>query len=306
MSKEGHTATGKADTLSVANYVVAFVDLLGQRAELHGEGLLPDVADEQVKARLISKVRATVGSIVALQERSTAMMAAMHAREDDALRQSLPLDRRAIWDDVRRPIVKSQYWSDGLVCYCPAADELARCPMTGVFEVLSLAGTLCFIGLASERPLRGGIEIAWGVELGTEGLYGAAVARAYELESQVADYPRIVVGPRLVEYMRAQAAGSPADPYSQVNWQMARVCSSMLMVDDDGHHVVNYLGAGFRQAVTAPSYEALYEKAYSYVRAQLHQHRSTRDTKLAFRYTRLERYFNGHPASSGSSLPNAW
>lgn len=280
--------------LQVGNYIVAFVDLLGQRVALHNQGLMPRVETEEDKQRLVAQLKASIGSIAALQDNAAKLMNAMHAREDKQLRDSLPLDKRAHWDELLRPTVKSQYWSDGLVLFSPAADELARCPTMGVYEILTLCGALCFLGLASKRPLRGGVEIAWAVEMRPNELYGAAIARAYELESQVADYPRIVVGPLLVEYLQCQAQNPALDLDAQINRSMAAICMSLLAKDVDGSWLVDYLGAEFREAVTNAFHDDLFSRASAYIQEQLTQHRKERNSKLAFRYTSLERYFQSN------------
>lgn len=291
------SAPETGDQLNVANYVVAFIDLLGQRAALRDQGLLHTVSSEIFDQQFLQKIKSSVGSIAVLQERASDMMEAMRAREDSALRQSLPEERRAEWDEGYRPVLKSQNWSDGLMFFTPVADKLARCPTLGVYQILALTGALCFMGLASAKPLRGGIEIAWAMELNQGELYGAALARSYELESEVAGYPRIVVGPELIRYLDVQSLNPGADIYAAINRQMADICRSMLIEDDDGHWIVHYLGSGFRMAVTTESHVELVNRARQFIREQLKEHRSKKNTKLAFRYLHLEQYFSKHPAT---------
>jgi len=179
-------------------------------------------------------------------------------------------------------------------------DEEIKCPVNAVYRMFVLAGSLCYIGLASKRPLRGAVEIAWGVELHPGELYGAAVARAYELESEVADYPRIVIGPQMLQYLDLQARNPGTDVNSQINTSMAALCRQMLVQDADGHWLLHYLGEAFINAVTHANHQDLYQKARDFVLTQIKTHQSAQNSKLAFRYVHLLQYFNAHPASVGA------
>jgi aminoglycoside/choline kinase family phosphotransferase len=167
--------------------------------------------------------------------------------------------------------------------------------MNGVFGLFCLAGTLCFLGLANKRPVRGAIEIAWGVELYPGELYGAAVARAYELESDVAQYPRIVVGSEAVKYLRLHLANTELDPFSLNDKALAELCLSMLVQDIDGYWLLHYLGEEFQYAVSHSHHAELYTAALNFVHEQLSAHQANRNTKISFRYSHLMQYFDDHP-----------
>jgi hypothetical protein len=99
----------------------------------------------------------------------------------------------------------------------------------------SFSGAMCFLGLASGRPVRGAIETAWGVEIYPGELYGAVLARAYELESNVAKYPRIVVGPETVKLLHVFSKNDSEDIYSESDKSLAELCLNMLIQYADGH-----------------------------------------------------------------------
>lgn len=284
--------------LQVSNYVVGFVDLLGQRIALRGQGLLPDTSTEEGKRELIAALKASIGSISALQQHAMDMIVAGESRADSPLRAQLPADKQAEWDELLRQRITTQRWSDGLMLYAKLGDSEATCPMAAIFQLISLSGALCFMGLASKRPLRGAIEIAWGVELHPGELYGAAVARAYELESEVADYPRIVVGQQMIKYLELQSRNPGQSTADQVGKSLASLCLDMLAQDADGQWLIHYLGDAFFDSVTNQSHSELYERAHNYVNAQLEQHQKSRNTKLAFRYVHLAQYFASHPPQS--------
>jgi hypothetical protein len=286
----------KESSLKVGNYAVAFIDLLGQRAALRGEGLLPDAGTEESQKRLMATLKASIGSITSLQKHAEDMMQASAPKEASALRAQLSPDEQKLWDEVHQE--KIQRWSDGLMIFTCLGDEDIKCPINAVYRLFTLAGSLCYIGLASKRPLRGAIEIAWGVELHPGELYGAAVARSYELESEVADYPRIVVGPQMLHYLDQLAFSSATDFHSRLSAGMANLCRSMLIQDADGHWLLHYLGDQFIDTVTYAHHQELYKKSHAFIIEQLEMHRKNHNSKLAFRYLHLLQYFQSHALPS--------
>jgi hypothetical protein len=289
---------GSDSPLVLGNYAVCFIDLLGQRDALRGQHLLPKAESEEEKQQLIAIIKESVGSIAALQRHALEMIRSSEPNPTSPLRAQLSPEQQKTWDEMQRTKVTTQNWSDGLMLFSNLGDSEVKCQMNNVYRLFTLAGALCFIGLASRRPLRGAIEVAWGVELNPGELYGAAVARAYELESEVADYPRIVVGPELIRFIDIQAANPGTSQHDQVNKALAAICTSMLVQDADGHWLVHYLGRAFADGVSQASHADLYQKALAYIRDQISTHQSKKNGKLAFRYVHLHQYFAAHSADN--------
>ncbi len=278
------------------NYCVAFIDLLGQRDAMRGQGLLIPFASEDQRKAFHDVLRNSIGAIIKLQERAENMLAPILKQNlDSPRRAALPPEQHAIWDDMLRTRIETQRWSDGLVSFVCLGDTDIKGRMNGVFGIFGLAGTLCLLGLATGLPIRGAIEIAWGIELHPGELYGPAVARAYELESEIAQYPRIVIGPEAVRFLKTHAANPEQDVFSQTARELATLCLDMLVRDADGHWLLHYLGDKFRFAVTHGQHVELYGAARKFVFEQLFSHQAQRNTKLAFRYSHLLQYFDDHP-----------
>src|SRR5438045_4043107 len=64
--------------------------------------------------------------------------------------------------------------------------------------------SLMLTSLAWGHPIRVGLDVGTGVEVERGQLYGPAVVKAYELESRAAEYPRVIVGDTLADYLQAQ------------------------------------------------------------------------------------------------------
>ncbi|WP_313953747.1 hypothetical protein [Accumulibacter sp.] len=291
------TETKSSDRELVAhNYCLAFIDLLGQRDAMRGQGLLKPIESEGQREAFHDVLRNSIGAIIKLQERAEEMLRPiLEENLDSPHRSALSPEQQAIWDAMERTRIETQRWSDGLVSFVCLGDTDMRCRMNGVFGIFVLAGTLCLLGLATGRPIRGAIEIAWGIELHPGELYGPAVARAYELESEIAQYPRIVLGPEAVKFLDAHAANAEQDIFSQNDRELAALCLKMLVRDADGRWILHYLGDTFQNSVTHGYHVELHGAARKFVLDQLLTHRAQRNTKLSFRYSHLLQYFDAHP-----------
>ena len=280
------------------NYCVSFIDLLGHRAAARGQGLVPTINSEEEDEAFQKVLSSNIGQILQLQRDVESMAEGLSPNPNSPLREALSAQEMIDWDEIQRKSVKTQYWSDGFVSFVCLANQLIKCPVKGIFEIFCLAGYFCLIGLARHRPVRGAIDIAWGVEIRPGELYGPAVVRAYELESEIAQYPRIVIGQEVIRFLEAHKANAGNDPFTRVNRDFAQCCLGMLAQDDDGYWILHYLGDAFQQLVTHEHHDELYGKAREFVVRQAEEHKRLRNSKLAFRYSQLLAYFDAHASSA--------
>lgn len=278
------------------NYCISFIDLLGQWEEYKNQGLLPQFASGEEREAFSQQIKRSIGVIFDLQKTAENMLKAALSPTSQ-LKKKLPVELHDSYDQMQKTRVKRQRWSDGFVTFVCLVDTYIKCPMNGVFCLFALAGSLCFLGLAKRHPIRGAIDIAWGVELHEGELYGAAVAQAYKLESDVAQYPRIVVSDRTIGYLEANRKNTDTDCFSKCNSELAKICLSMLMQDVDGSWFIHYLGEEFQSYVSQNQHGDIYHKAIKFIEDESERHRSNRKGKLAFRYSHLQSYFSEHPPS---------
>lgn len=165
-----------------AHYCISFVDLLGQRAGYKEEGLLP--LSESDRKHFLEKLKRTINPIYHLQKDAADFMKSA-LKYEGPLRKHLPKDQQEIYDQMRKVELKTQRWSDGLVYFVSLQQSVVKCPIGGIFHLLGTVGSLCFTGFCKKHLLRGSVDISWGVELHPGEIYGAAVANAYELESEI-------------------------------------------------------------------------------------------------------------------------
>ncbi len=287
-----------SENLVAHNYCVSFIDLLGQRDAARGQGLLPIIISEEEDKAFRQILRKNIGGILQIQRDVEAMVKALSPNPNSPLRASLTDEEKVVWDEIQQKSVNTQYWSDGFVRFICLGNPKIKCPLKGVFEIFCVAGYFCLLGLARHRPIRGAIDIAWGTEIRPGELYGPAVIRAYELESEVAQYPRIIVGQEVIKFLEAHKANSEDEPFTRVSREYAQSCLDMLVQDVDGHWIVHYLGDAFKWAVTHEQHGNLCEKARRFVVQQLEAHKQQLNGKLAFRYSHLLAYFDVHLPSA--------
>lgn len=282
----------QASDPSIANnYVISFIDILGQQKALKGHGLLPVVESPEDHARFIETLRATIGPIMRLHTSSEELLKGFDKPSPSPFRESLSPELKAKWDAALRAKVTIQRWSDGLVSFISLGNNVHVSPLSGIMRIFASAGAQCFMGLASGVPMRGAIDIAWGVEIRPGELYGAAVARAYELESTYAQYPRIIVSPRAIEYLQSCINNMGNDFISTMNGEIAKLCLGIIAQDADGFAIVHYLGVNFQQLVSHSVHNEIYPFANQFVNDQLKLHIRSGESKLAFRYHHLAAYF---------------
>ena len=287
-----------AAEMSVYNYCVCFLDILGQQHALRNQGLLPQVKNEEERLKFVREVLATtIRPITRLQKMTRDMMEALSKRDDSPIRNKLPPEMHEQWDKLQEQNLSVQYWSDGLVIFSCLGNQTAHAQINGAYSLIALAGSLCFTNLGDQfrNPLRGGIEIAWGAELRKGELYGPAIARAYELESQVAQYPRIAVGSRMIEFLKTVASLEPVDDFSKYSASIATLCLKMILKDVDGQWMIHYLGETFQESVTQGQHAEMYADALKFISEEYSRFREQGDSKLANRYFHLFSYFRNYP-----------
>lgn len=277
--------------MNITNYCASFIDLLGQKEALRGESLFRGFKNAEEEDAFKKKVKDSVGAIYGLQKNASHFLKDYPAKliKYDELTAS----EKAEYDEMKRIEMRQQRWSDGLVFF---ASMQGKAPMNAIWQIFGTAGCLCLLGLAGKRPVRGSIEVSWGVELHENELIGPVVANSYALESEVAQYPRIVIGEHAMTYLRMATQYTPTDKVEEYNRTLAESCLEMTSLDVDGYSIVDYLGEPFTEAFTKHASKDLYSKAYSYATAQLETHSQSKNSKLAVRYNWLLSYMEAKGA----------
>lgn len=276
----------------LGHHLVAFLDVLGQRATFTRLRLPTNTAEEtQVKEVL----RQTAGFVVELRQ--------VFQRQFEAFEAGSPRMRAHTKEPLRPRFVG---FSDSFVTSVPLRNDggdLVRVVI--VFSALSAAAIVMLTSLASKHALRGGIDVGLATEIGPEEIYGTALERAYVLESEVAVYPRIVVGDELWKYLNSALTEfeRQTTPVAMSVTAIVRKIMELIATDADGNRILDYLGPVV-VAHSVPGHKTdMIQPAYNFVLTEQKRLIAKGNAKLIDRYTSLRSYFEsrlslwGIPAS---------
>jgi hypothetical protein len=289
------SALGKRE-FGLRHYFVAFLDVLGQRDELRSLKW-PRTDEERVAtARTLER---TAGFVLELrksfeeffdeQARPTGLLDGL---PEAALRQA------QLW---RKSTVSHRGMSDSIVITVPLSNENDHCNSLGsTFSAMFAAAGVFVISLSQQRALRAGLDVGVGVEIAPNEIYGAGPERAYRLESRVASWPRILVGPDLWNYLSSAESQLPNTASGQLAKQFASAAMSLVTVSEDGHRMLDFLGQGVRSITDGLPLEAI-RAAYDFVRQEEQRFLDAGDLKLAPRYAVLRRYMESRLSLWGVS-----
>lgn len=283
-NKTSSTTTVKTDDL--AKYVVAYIDLLGQRELLNKiEPLCPQNRKQEEELK-----KAAGNAIRVIRDLHNRFKTYFSESTAQHIPSWLLPQQVKVYMELMASKIGSQGFSDGLILFISLRDPVQR---GSIFDFLRACGSLCLCQLASGHPVRIGVDLHFGVELEECGLYGPALANAYELESKIAQYPRVVVGDQVIWYLHrcleVTANLDPQDYKGAYRRNLCVCCTEMLAQDSDGYPIVDYLGPGFRKYGAHKLNKAHILPVYKFVKAEAARYAS--DEKLAPRYSMLLDYF---------------
>ncbi len=129
--------------------------------------------------------------------------------------------------------------SDATVITVPLGGDDENCKaMNGVnITLLSICG-LASMALAHKVVLRGGIDVGIATQIDDKEVYGSALVRAIDLESEVAEYPRFVVGNELLQFLEAVSKQNSKTILGKIAKVNADQCRNMIVQDTDGRQIL--------------------------------------------------------------------
>lgn len=282
----------KASNLDVGYYAVAFIDLLGQQEQLRALADLPDKQDPSQMETFRATLKQTYGAVDGMQKSFENFFNSFSRRPINQSRlNQLTAEQKKQYRELTSHPIQFQRFSDSMVIFIPLRTDTYKLPTAGIFGILGAAATSFICQLAAGHPIRGGIDVGVAMEMTKDEIYGAALSRAYSLESKTAMYPRIVLGKELVDYLQLTHMKEPTDIYAVAGKEIAKSCLDMLAVDDDGHAFLDYLGQGFKTHIAYDLDAKVIQMAYEQIIKQSERYQREKNSTLAFRYTLLRNYF---------------
>ena len=144
------------------DYLVLFLDVLGQRQHLREMIGMPATGEE--KTRFVSLLRETLNVVLTLRDSFKTFFEAVSTEAPFAA--NLPPSARDKIRQVRRAEVFYHGFSDSIIVAVPLKNDDENCtPMNGVHRALVAACGLPLLSLAAGHPLRGGLDVGVGTRL---------------------------------------------------------------------------------------------------------------------------------------------
>jgi hypothetical protein len=264
----------------LGHHLVAFLDVLGQRDKFRGLKKPTNVQEENEVKEVLRQTAGFVAELRAVFQNQFEIFEAGASNMQRHTKEPL------------RPSFTG--FSDSFVASVPLRDEGHELvPVVTVFSALSAACIVMLTALASQHPLRGGIDVGLATEIGPSEIYGTALERAYLLESSVARYPRLVVGDELWRYLNAAIAHfeSQTTPVSKAITAIVKKTMLMIVTDTDGHRILDYLGHVVSENAGPDHGQLMIQPAYNFVLAEQKRMLAKGDPELIGRYVLLRSYF---------------
>jgi hypothetical protein len=276
-----YQAPMEAKNYTLGHHLVAFLDVQGQR-ERFVELRLPRNAEEEAQVKEV--LRQTAGFIVELRN--------VFRHQFEIFEKGAGMGAHSK-EPVRPNFVG---FSDLFVTSVPLrSDNAGLVRVVTVFSALSAAAVVMVTSLASKHPLRGGIDVGLATEIGPGEIYGTALAQAYVLESEVAQYPRIVIGEEFWKYLNTAIAEfeKGSTPVAKSITAIVKRIMGLMAVDGDGKRILDYLGPTMVEHAgpdVAKHVKHMVQPIYEFVLAEQGRQVARGDAKLIPRYEQFRGY----------------
>ncbi len=287
--------------------LVILIDVLGQGEELLKLESIPMVPEQQEATLAI--LRDTAGRVKIIREWFTSFFEGLSRSRRPV--DDLPQHVREVYLRFRSMRFGVLTFSDTVVVSVPMFkdEELGFVKSAEtLWAALMAVANVMLTAMAAGIPLRAGIEIGNGLDVSDNEVYGPVLARAYRLESKIAQYPRAAVGDGLLRYLRFLAAQPDAGPWAGLAAERAAACAQLICdAPDDGVKMLHVLASEVLQC--GPNHHELPPRAVAWIGEQVAKHEAAGNNELGDRYRRLLRYFesNGYmssPATVSSIVGN--
>ena len=277
-----------SDKLLFQHYLVIFLDILGQRSNLRNIKGLP--TNETEEADFIKALKATIGRVDGLRTLFQKFFFAAKSYTPDT--NLVPAQYRQEFVACQKSEAYFYGFSDSIIIAVPLGSNDENCTaMNGVYSAFIAASGISLLALSANTALRGGLDVGIATQIKDREIYGPALERAYYLESNLAEYPRFVIGKELIGYLRWVETQGPKSRSGEVAQIIAKFCREMIIQDTDGLPMLDFMGKKAREAADKSLNPDLVKRAGDFLASQHKKYLYEENHKLSSRYFRLWRYF---------------
>ena len=269
------------------HYLVAFLDILGQRESLRKLTALPTNAEE--KTKFITHIKQSYGKVKRIRNYFKDYLDASDSYNTN-VNLVAPKHHKQFLDSQKFE-VSFHGFSDSILIYVPLMSNDENCTaMNGVYSTFVATSGIGLFALSDKIPIRGGLDVGIATEIGEREIYGPVLERALDLE-HIAEYPRFLIGNELLNYLTLVENQEYTSPLGENARQVARFCKEMIIRDTDGRYMLDFLGPKLREMAGNPIERETVITAFNFVKEEYNKYTQQDNEKLMSRYLRLLNYF---------------
>ncbi len=284
-----------------SNYIVAFIDVLGQQKTFKSfENILLNEENKyKIEQGLPILDLKTTSYVKNWREVFNNYFKGVF-KEERPVPPGISADKIIEFKEMRKSNIKYKWFSDCMQVSASLHTRKYHChAVNAVLSMLTACGQQLLISLGTGRVYRAGIDIGIGTEIEENEIYGPVMSQAYQLESKIAQYPRIVIGGNIKEYFNGLLDGKSqlkeqTGEDIEVCKSSAKACLKFIKLDFDGYLMLDYLGKEFtepmKKSLGADFYK-IFNSAFNFVESEYYRFAKERDNKLTHRYYFLYQYF---------------
>ncbi len=277
------------DSLLFQNYLIIFLDVLGQRQKLREIKQIPLIKEE--KAQFIQKLKKTFGTVNFLRNSFKDYFEASNSFETDL--SLVPPELAQEFKVCQKSEAYFYGFSDSIIVAVPLMSNDENCTaMNGIHTALVATAGISLLAMAGKTALRGGLDVGVAAQIQKNEIYGPALERAYYLESNIAEYPRIIVGNEFLEYLCWVENFKDKTIRGKVAKEQAKLCRSFITQDSDGFFMIDFLGKSLKIAGGNTIDLKIVKSAYEFLVSQHKKFVNQQNLKLISRYFRILKYFH--------------
>jgi hypothetical protein len=285
--------------MTLSNYVVAYLDVLGQSDKLGQLRKLIQLRrqnslNEQEAGEYDDLVRQTGGTVFDLRDRLCSTLreywpyTGTTANKIQAAAEHQMTQRAYL---VEGPY-QLHFFSDSIALTTRYDNENEQPLIRHIYHLLACLSIAMIKYVGERTPLRGAVELGRGFEQ-AGGAYGPIMLDVYGLERDIAQYPRIVVGQELSNRIGDWTRTSADDPNldRDERWAIRR-CEGMVSADKDGIRILDYLGPTISKDFDLPEVQEAVKSGFSFVSNEYERLQAKQESHLAWKYYLLKEYYS--------------
>ncbi|MCY2954185.1 MAG: hypothetical protein NTU53_19800 [Planctomycetota bacterium] len=285
----GEAVTRRADSVQYRWYIVAVIDVLGQKEAIRQLQKVP--LKEDNRSEITVRLHESVGKRNLVRDLATGVVTSFRNASSAQCVQQMPPETKGQVGRCLHCGLKTYSFSDTVVLYAPLMTPNKDPAVWDVYRIMENCAWTLLGSVSDSVPIRGAIEIGTGIECEGDELYGPGFLAAFELQERIAQYPRIVLGKELGRWLNLQMSMPGDDRVAQDVRAHAEFCRNLANIDQDGVPFLDFLGEGIRKKIGSGSNRDLVQKGLDFARKEHQRFVEAGDHKLALRYARLRQYY---------------